>query len=128
MTETLKQVTINVGVGPDADRQDLDRLTRLLKKEIEDGVIGVQRVEFKKEDDVARGAKPAMAVVLGSLVADVLPAALEKMVDLLKWWSGRNGGCTVVLKYGKDELRLTGVTKDQEDRLIQEWVARHGTK
>jgi len=116
-------------LGPDpaghpvagSDQEELAGLTRRLRAELLD--LDVETVESLTADTAPAEAKGlgslagALAVRLG---ADGLKAVLAKIRD----WVSRNGR-TVEITTDSDTLKLTGATTQQQEQLINVWLARH---
>jgi|CXWL01.1.fsa_nt_gi hypothetical protein len=58
------------------------------------------------------------------LVAVVSSGALTAAVTAVQAWVMRNQGRGVKLKLGGDELELTGLSRDQQDKAIKAWLDR----
>jgi hypothetical protein len=68
---------IQAGEGVDAD--ELDRLTRQLRDEIEE--LGIESVELVREGIPPSGSKVVEPVSLGGLAIKILPAALPALIS-----------------------------------------------
>jgi hypothetical protein len=88
--EPLTSLRLKIDAGPEADDEELDRLTRRLRNEIE-GELEVEKVELVRTDMVEKGAKSIEAVMLGALVITMLPGAINNLVDLVRDFSSRPG-------------------------------------
>ena len=89
-------LTVQIEAGEDSDADELDRLTRQLRDEIQE--LEVESVELVKGSATLPGAKSAEAVTLGALAIAVLPAVVPKLVEFLQAWSTRGEGHTVKIK------------------------------
>jgi hypothetical protein len=58
--------------------------------------------------------------LLVRLGAEALRAVLAKVAD----WAGRNGR-TVDVTVGGDALRLSRATREQQEKIIDAWLAQH---
>jgi hypothetical protein len=52
-------------------------------------------------------------------------AVLKSVVDTTVAWLGRQRARSVKLTLDGDTLELTGVSSDEQDRLVDQWIARH---
>ncbi len=105
MTSKLTQLTLQIHAGEDADAEELDRLTRQLRGDLED--LGVESAELVKGGLAPQGTKAIDPVTLGAIALVVLPATLPKLVEFLQAWSLRGQGRTVKIKTGMVELEFT---------------------
>lgn len=88
--EQLTSLRLKIDAGPDADDEELDRLTRRLRNEIE-GELDVEKVDLVRTGVVEDGAKSIEAVLLGALVITMIPGAINNLVDLVRDFSSRPG-------------------------------------
>jgi hypothetical protein len=65
----------------------------------------------------------------GELVVELVatPQVLASVIDAVRSWLGRNRARSVKLTLDRDALEVSGVSSAEQDRLIDLWVARHGT-
>jgi hypothetical protein len=76
------------------------------------------------------GAKAIEAAVLGGLLMHLAlrPETLMAVSAAIRGWLKRQrSGGTVKLTLDGDTLELTGISSEQQDRLVELWVARHGS-
>jgi hypothetical protein len=79
------------------------------------------------DTDVPAGAK-GLAEVMGWLAVKVGAVGhLRSVVTAARDWSARTSR-TVEITYGTDVLKVTGVTSAQQERLIDDWLARQGRR
>ena len=88
--EQLTSLRLKIDAGPEADDEELDRLTRRLRNEIE-GELEVEKVDLVRTGVVEDGAKSIEAVLLGALVITMIPGAINNLVDLVRDFSSRPG-------------------------------------
>jgi hypothetical protein len=69
------------------------------------------------------GSKGGLAAIGGWLAVNLGPAALRSVVHRIAGWATQNDK-TVEIRLGEDVLKVTGVSQDQQDRLINEWLNR----
>jgi hypothetical protein len=89
-------LTLQLIPGADIDPEQLDYITRQLRDEIRD--VDVESVELIREGTVPEGAKVAEVVTLGALAIAVLPAALPKLMDVVRDWLMRGENRKVKIK------------------------------
>ena len=112
-----------VKVSPSGtDAEDLAELTRLLRDDLLDlDVLAVEPVPSGQ--DAPEDSKGVLELVAGWLAVNLGPEALRVVVSRVAGWAARNDR-TVEVTMAGDVLKLTGVTSQQQDRLIDEWLAR----
>jgi hypothetical protein len=88
--EQLTSLRLRIDAGPEADDDELDRLTRSLRNQIEDD-LDVEKVDIVHIGAVEDGAKSIEAVLLGALVITMIPGAINNLVDLVRDFSSRPG-------------------------------------
>jgi hypothetical protein len=88
-------VTLQI-VETDQDADELDRLTRALREEIQD--LDVGPVELVRAGAAPQGAKAAEVFTLGTLAVSVLPAAVPKLVEFLQSWAMRGEARRIKIK------------------------------
>ena len=86
-------LTLLINTGAEDDTEELDRLTRQLRTELQE--LDVETVELVKGVDAPEGAKSGEPVVLGALAVVVLPAVVPKLIALLQSWAARGENRTV---------------------------------
>jgi hypothetical protein len=112
----------------DADPLRLDDLSRALRNELLEA--DETRTVLPLETGPApEGTRSGLVAAAGALVVTVQPqlAAVVKIVSLMRAWLGRGGGeRRIRLEVDGDVIELTGATSEQQQRLIDEWIARRG--
>lgn len=114
-------LVLRVNPGPDDDSGELAELTGLLRAELLD--LDVVAVERHSVGVVPAGAKGVAAVanwLAVQLGTETLRSVLAKVAD----WAARNDR-GVEVTYGGNTLKLTRATRDQQERIIDDWLARH---
>jgi hypothetical protein len=105
----------------DEDTEELAGATGRLRVELLD--LDVQAVDLVTDDTAPEGAKGLEALVgwLGvHLGKEALRVVLAKAAD----WASRNDR-TIEVKSGSDVLKLGKATKEQQDKIINAWLAAH---
>jgi hypothetical protein len=90
------QMQLQVSAGEEADRDELDRLTRQLLVDLSE--IEIESAGLLKTGDVPEGAKTAEALSIGTLAVAVLPVFFPKLIDFLQAWTMRGGSRSVKIK------------------------------
>jgi hypothetical protein len=118
------EIAIRVDAGAGADAEELAELTSRLRDELlELDPIAVRSVPAGPPP---AGAKGAEALEWGKLAVTVLGAgSLPALVAAVRDWLGRGDRRGVTLTIGDDQLELTGVSSDEQQRIAQAWLDRH---
>ncbi len=85
---------IEKGQGADAD--ELDRLTRQLRGELQE--LDLESVDLVRDKSAPQGTKSAEVVTLGALAMAVLPNALPKLIEFLNGWLTRGENRKIKIK------------------------------
>jgi hypothetical protein len=114
-------------VVDDADTAELDRLTANLRGELLQ--LDVDDVTRLREGPPPPGARAVELVALASLVVAVgqIAGALSSVVHAVQGWVSHKPDRKIRLEMDGDVLELSSATTDQQQKLIDEWLARHGT-
>ena len=114
-------LVLQVCPGAEDDAGELSELAGWLRTELL--ALDVQAVDPLPVDAVPPGAK-GVAAVAGwlsvQLSGEVLRVVLAKVAD----WVTRNDR-EVEVSYGGDTLKLTKATRQQQEKIIDDWFARH---
>ncbi|WP_129840798.1 hypothetical protein [Streptomyces sp. RFCAC02] len=116
-------VVVRVLPGPDTDGEDLADLAQSLRGDLLD--LDVEDVAPLTDADVPQGAKGLGTVAGGMLVRIGVSAALRSVVAAVKRWTARDAARSVEIQFGDDVLRVTGVTAQRQEELIEVWLERH---
>jgi hypothetical protein len=113
-------------VSPDSE-SDLDELAdavgRLRTELLELDVLGVDTKAAMPTPEHAKGlgaVAGALVVRLGSL------SGLRAVLEVIRSWAGRTNR-TVEVSLDGDTLKVVGATSAQQEKIIDAWIARHGT-
>jgi hypothetical protein len=111
--------------GPEQDAEELAELTQRLRDELLE--LDVDAVEPATGGAAPEGAKGLELLAVGGLVVRFAMKAniLRTVVDVTVGWLGRQQARSVKLTLDGDTLELTGVSSEEQQRLIELWVARH---
>jgi hypothetical protein len=119
------QLAAVVDAGPDSDAEELAELTQRLRGQLLE--LDVDAVEPATEGEAPAGAKGIELLAIGGLVVQFAMKSeiLRSVVDATSAWLGRQQGRSVKLTLDGDTLEVTGVSSDEQRRLVDLWVARH---
>lgn len=111
--------------GPGADPEETFELTQRLRGELLE--LDVDGVELQSDGEAPDGAKAVELLAIGGLVLKFAlnSAVLKSVVETTTAWLGRQQARSVKLTLDGDTLELTGVSSEDQGRLVDEWIARH---
>ena len=122
MSAERLSLRVEVDGEPDAGAEERDELARALRDELlQLDVDAVDRPETAAPD----GTRGAGAVELGTLLVTFGQSALGIVTSTIARWVARRGGRSVTLELDGDRIELSGVSADDQRRLIETFVARH---
>ena len=121
----MRRLTVVIDGGSASDAEELDALTGQLRRQLLE--LDVDTVEPARTEDVPAGAKPMDVVSIGALVVTLGPAALKAVVSLVERWLEHRPVRSVKLTLGDDTLEITDVDDEDQDELIDAFLARHET-
>jgi len=102
--------------------EEIAELTDKLRTELlESGVADVRRLQ---EGDVPVGAKGGAfpwAELLVTSVSGGVPALMGAILS----WVRRGSGRSVTVELDGDRLEVAGISSEQQERLIAQWIDRH---
>jgi hypothetical protein len=105
----------------DGDAEELERLTRQLRGQLEE--LDVDAVEPISAGHAPEGTKAVDWVVIGGLVVRYGPAGVSAVVRTVQAWVARDARRSVTIRDGDRELVLTAATADQQERLVEAFLA-----
>lgn len=115
-------VLVDVGELSGDDDGEAAALARRLRSELLD--LDVATVEQLTAHDFPERAK-GLSAFLGMLGVRLGAAGLKTVVAKVRDWAARNGR-TVEVTIDGDTLKLTKASPEEQDRLVNAWLARHG--
>jgi hypothetical protein len=140
MTTTDKrdnQLILNIELVPKGEDQaedpaELERVTHNLRDDLTE-VDAIEKVDFiakgRKENVAPKGSKAGGEIVaLGSLLVTLGTAAgssvIPSLVNTLQSWLTRHERHKISMEIGGDKLEVTGLSDDQQQKLIESWLGR----
>jgi hypothetical protein len=122
VSQQVIELRLNVGLGSDAEAWELDEATSQLRQELASlNVNSVSRPAGGKAPPGTRGVEiPELATLLVTLGPDVIAGVASTIAA----WVGRAGGRRIKLDLGDDSIEATGVSKEDQRRLIEAFLAR----
>jgi hypothetical protein len=127
MTSKSIDLYVQVGGGPDADKQDLDELARLLTEELSQ-LDDVESVEPVREGELPEDAKGVPAAVGTVLVKLAETAGVSALINVIGSWLSRDKSRTLKLQLGESALELTGLSGTEQQELVEWFKTQAGMK
>ena len=120
---------IRLQAGPDVDDEELADLTARLRNELLDLDVDGVVSESASGDAPADSKGVALGGMGGLLVKFAFsPEGLRAVVSGVRSWLSRQRGSSVELTFGDDTIKVSGRDSDEQKRLVDLWIARHGVK
>jgi hypothetical protein len=108
------------------DQEELERSTHQLREELLD--LNLESVDLVKKGDPPKGSKAGEEVVSwGSLLVSLAASggALPGLIGTVQSWLSRKENQKITMQIGADKLEMTGISSEQQDKLIDAWINRH---
>jgi hypothetical protein len=127
MEERPATLGIQVAVGPDADAEEVAEATLQLRRELLD--LDVEAVELPRAGDPPPGTRAVELAALGALVATFAQSPLlGPVVAAVRSWLAGSPQRSIKLELDGDALELTGLSSNEQRRLVDEWLRRHESR
>lgn len=126
MTDQTTQLMINIDTDPDTDTEELAELTQQLRGELRE--LDVESVDLVRAGQPHERAKAGDPVTWGQLLVTLLASGgvVVTLVNVLQSWLTRHENSSVTIEIDGDALEVTGIPSEQQQRLINIWLSRHG--
>ena len=124
MAERPTTLGLQLACGPDADAEEIPEATSQLRRELLG--LDVDAVETPRAGDAPAGSRAVDVAALGSLLVTAGPQILTAIAGVIGSWLRRSPQRSIRLELNGDVLELTGLPADQQQRLADEWLRRHG--
>lgn len=110
---------------PEDDAEELQHLIQGLRSELLE--LDVDAVRPAAYGEMPAGAKGVDALAFGGLAIQFALKApvLRAVVDATVAWLSRQQARSVKLTLDGDTLEVTGISSDEQRRLVDQWVERH---
>jgi hypothetical protein len=128
MDNEHRELALELETLPDTDSEELAALVQRLRTELLD--LDVDRVEPLTAGQAPEGAKGVELLALGVLVVQFVlqPGVLTSIVDGVRAWLQRQSVRSVKLTLDGDSLEVTGASSEEQDRLVELWIARNAVR
>jgi hypothetical protein len=117
------ELILQVLPAADSDAEELADLAGELQADLLD--VEAALVAPLTAETAAEGAKGLGALAGWLQVQFGTLDGLRAVVSVVRGWASRTGR-TVEVSIGGDTLRVTGATAQQQEMMIDAWLARHG--
>ena len=127
MSMQMSKLKLHIESGTEDDAEELERLTLQLKEELLG--LDVEAVELVRTEKMPHKAKSPGAVDLGTLLLTLAASGgvITTLINVLKSWLNRHERRSITLEIGGDKLEVTGVSSEEQQRLIDSWLNRRKT-
>jgi len=127
MSMQMTNLKLHIETGTADDAEELERLTLQLREELMD--LDVEAVEPVRTEKIPDKAKSPGAVDLGTLLLTLAASGgvITTLINVLKSWLNRHERRSITLEIGGDKLEITGVSSEEQQRLVDSWLNRHKT-
>jgi hypothetical protein len=125
MTDRQAELAVTIDAAAGDDDEEVARLVQRLRSELLE--LEVDDVRVSRLGDAPDGAKGGGVLDFATLVVHLaaIPGLLGSVVGCARAWLSRQSARSLKLTLDGDSLEITGQRSDEQDRLIELWVARH---
>lgn len=123
MPEGKETLSINIEILPGKYSDELSDDTDQLRSELEE--LDIERIDLARKEKIDPGEMGVGAIILGSLVAKLAPAAISALMNSLASWLLHHKDRTVKLTLGKDTIELHGYSNIEQTEAIREFIRIH---
>jgi hypothetical protein len=118
-------IVVRLKAEAEADAEAVDSLTNQLRRQLLE--LDVDSVVPVTAGEAPPGTRAADVVLLGSLLVTLAksPELFKALGGVLQSWLGARPARSVELQIDGDTLKVSGVSSDEQQRLIQVFVNRH---
>ena len=125
MTDQEIQLLLNLDAGPEADDEELAEFTEKLREELLE--LDIQTIDYVSVGEAPARAKSGEPIILGKLLLTLAASGgvLTAILNVLQDWLTRYEERSVTLEIEGDKLQVTGISSEEQQRLINAWLTRH---
>ncbi len=123
MADQPAQLMLRIDASPGAEDEERGELARQLRQELCE--LDVNSVDFARAASAPARAK-GDPVTLGTLLVTLAASGgvLTTLINAVQSWLARQERTSVTLEIGGDKLSITGVSSEEQRRLIAAWLRR----
>ncbi len=120
-------IVVRLSVEAEADAEAVDSLTNQLRDQLLE--LDVDSVVPVSSGEAPPDTRAIDVIALGSLLVTLAksPELFKALTSALQSWLGGRPARSVELQIGGDTLKVSGVSSDEQQRLIQLFVDRHAS-
>jgi hypothetical protein len=122
--DELLQLHIQLDAGADADAMEIDELTTQLRRQLLG--LDVESVDRIPAGDAPPGTRAVEVMALGGLLITLTksPELLKMVASVIQSWVASRSGRSVEVQIAGDTLKVSGVSSEEQQRLINFFVAQ----
>lgn len=125
MRQGVERLTLTIERGADTDDAELGQLTHQLRRRLLE--LEVEAVEIPRGMEVPTGAKPGEMIPLGMLAVELAPHLLPTLVSFLIGWLRDRPVRGLELTIAGDTLKLSGASRQEQERALELFFSKHTT-
>lgn len=124
MTDQTIQLLLSLDASPEIDDEELEELTRKLRKELLE--LDIEAADLVSAGEAPSGARAVEPVTLGTLLLTLAASGgvLTTVVNVLQDWLSHHDKHSVTLEIGGDKIQVTGISSEEQKQLIDAWLTR----
>ncbi len=127
MTQQALQLAVKLDLGTDSDAAEADQSIRLMRNELLQ--LDATSVDLVGNIEAPADTKAFGLASVGSLVVSLTAApVLRAVVEVVRAWVSRNANRSAKLVVAGEAIEVTGISPEQQQRLIDEWLMRVAEK
>jgi hypothetical protein len=121
--DIMKELVVTLEAAPESDPKELSDQTAQLRKRLLE--IDVESVRLLRSVDVAQGAKPIDAVVIGGLNITLTAAAVGAALRVIETWLKNRPVRKAKVSIDGTSIEITNVSNEVERSLVQDFIDSH---
>ena len=125
MSDDRLRVNLRLEAGDDADAREIDQLTLELRRRLLE--LPVDAVDPVSGGAAPPGTRAGEVIALGALLMTLAksPEVLKVAVGTVQSWLGARQGKSIEMEIGGDKIKLSGLSSEEQRRLVDLFVERH---
>jgi hypothetical protein len=126
VTDGSHELTVEVEAAADSDAEEQAQLTNRLREELLG--LDVEAVYSASAGEAPDSSKGIDLLAAGALVVQFVlhPDVFQSIIDSIRSWLGRQRARSIKLTLDGDSIELTRASTEEQDRLVELWMMRHG--
>lgn len=126
MDQEKTQITLYLYPDPGLSSDEQEESILQLREELLE--LDIEQVDFVSAEEAPPLSKGDPAFTWGTLLLTLAASGgvLTTLINLLNMWLTRHDRRRIVLEMNGDKLEITGVSSDEQQRLIDIWLIRNG--